>query len=234
MKAIRKGTVTRYFVMLTKFMMTLTIIECGIIIAAVHNQPGVGLTFIGIGFMIFVSLLLEVENASREITFYIDMDGCLAQWKEASEIELLGSEHYRNLTPEYVLMQTATLLLRNGNNVIFLTKVMNEKAIEGKKWWLRYWGLDMFPVIFVPYDRSKSEYIKNRKGIKVLLDDYSKNLREWEKAGKDYVSVKFRNRINGTHGTWEDKPTVFYCQTAENICRLLIAAGLNRRYAYFS
>ena len=36
----------------------------------------------------------------------------------------------------------------------------------------------------------------------ILVDDFSKNLREWVDTGDNFIGIKFMNGINGTKGTW--------------------------------
>ena len=55
----------------------------------------------------------------------------------------------------------------------------------------------------MPYGVPKLDYIILREDTtNILIDDFSKNLHEWEK-GKNNIGIKYYNGINGNHGTWK-------------------------------
>lgn len=135
-----------------------------------------------------------------ESVIYIDMDGVLAKWNTAASIE----DTYQ---PGYFLMREAEasikallqLLQYKGYNVCLLTAAYEEGTAKADK---RQWTFKNninVPICFVPYGKNKANYVdKSMKNI--LIDDFTKNLREWESAGN--IGIKFYNGINGTHGTW--------------------------------
>ena len=53
-------------------------------------------------------------------------------------------------------------------------------------------GLQGIPAVFVPYGEPKTAYVQTKDAI--LVDDYSKNLHEWEKSGRE--GIKFFNGFN--------------------------------------
>ena len=58
--------------------------------------------------------------------------------------------------------------------------------------------------IFVPYGRNKKEFVtKEIGGSAFLVDDFTKNLKEFEDGEDGFYGIKFLNGINGKKGTWD-------------------------------
>ncbi len=125
---------------------------------------------------------------------FIDMDGVLARWNEfASEEETHEKGYFINRDTELSAVTLARMLKDAGENVSILSSVyQDEHSINEKTEWLERNGLGDLPRIFVPYGEAKNDYIPD--GNNILIDDYSRNLRSWEKAG--YTAIKFMNGIN--------------------------------------
>ena len=73
---------------------------------------------------------------------------------------------------------------------------------EEKKQWLIENGLGGVNAIFTPCGSCKADYVTT-SGLNILIDDYSKNLFEWENYGKNFLGIKFDNGINGKNGKWK-------------------------------
>ncbi len=133
---------------------------------------------------------------------YIDMDGCLARWNQnASVQETHAPGYFLSREPENVLFSLVQRLVNSSYEITVLSSVYPDgTAALDKERWLRAQGLSNIPRIFVPYGKDKHLYVK-KDPSNILIDDYSENLRSWEKAG--YRGIKFYNGINGTHGTWK-------------------------------
>ena len=105
-------------------------------------------------------------------------------------------------------------------------KFINEEAKRGKLNWIKKVGLDSIPVTFIPYGADKSEYLPRERWTRnILLDDYTQNLREWQRSGN--IGVKYLNGINGTNGTWKGMvvdPSAISATTAEDC---LCVAGMD-------
>ena len=76
-------------------------------------------------------------------------------------------------------------------------------ALKEKQEWLKQYlpWVDAGHCLFMPCGESKAEYVP--EGIRItdyLLDDYTKNLREWAAAGG--TGIKLLNGINNTQNTW--------------------------------
>lgn len=137
---------------------------------------------------------------------FIDMDGTLAVWKPATPEELT-QPHYFAMLPVNGNVVKALRLLRDEHDdqdveIYILSAVLPEtKAEEDKKVWLSKHCpyIDSDHQIFVPYGENKAEYVKQMLGVDMkacyLLDDYSKNVKEWAAAGG--IPVKLFNGING-------------------------------------
>ncbi len=128
-------------------------------------------------------------------TIYVDMDGVLARWNEkASEEETHEKGYFLNREAENAAIGLVRKLVNNGFDVRILSSVyLDEHSKAEKREWLDIHGLNDIPAIFVPYGENKDEHIAV-EGIPVLIDDYSKNLKSWEKKG--FTAIKFMNGIN--------------------------------------
>ena len=124
---------------------------------------------------------------------HVDMDGVLAKWnEEASEEDIHMLGYFYNLELERSIRDTVLILASAGYDVEILTAAFKE-AIQDKIGWLEKVGLGHLKVVIVPYGEKKTDYIEpGRKHI--LIDDYSKNLQEWEQQGN--IAIKFFNGIN--------------------------------------
>jgi 5'(3')-deoxyribonucleotidase len=132
---------------------------------------------------------------------FIDMDGVVAKWNTNASIEdTYKPGYFLHRESEEKVVRLIQLLTENEYRIRILSAAYEEGTARAdkNKWLLKH--AVSAPAIFVPYGRNKSDYIdRNEKSI--LIDDFSKNLREWETAGN--TGIKFYNGINGTKGTWD-------------------------------
>lgn len=159
-----------------------------------------------------------------EFTLYVDMDGVMAKFRQVENIEeTYEAEFFKNLDPEVVVLEMLDHLSYRGVNIKVLTAVyMNGAAPDAKRYWLRKYNVP-YEVIMVPYGERKKDYIKTR-GLNILLDDYSKNLHEWEDLSDPtckYIGIKFLNGINGNNRTWNGY-SVDCRQSAEKMARTIL------------
>ena len=135
-----------------------------------------------------------IKEMKNETTIYVDMDGVLAKWEEVSEEETHLEGYFASRKPEINIINLVKRLKAEGFDVRILSAVYSDNhSAKDKEAWLSYNGLSDFEKIFVPYGEEKTSYIK-KKSLNVLIDDFGKNLNQWEKAG--YLPVKFMNQIN--------------------------------------
>ena len=137
---------------------------------------------------------------------FIDMDGVVATWENASLEEMTSPGFFASRKPDEKVCEMVHLLLekQDSENIevfilsSYLLPISKEEKIE---WNEKYTGIPLERQIYVPYGESKTKALETIGGIRpndVLLDDFSDNLREWQG-----VAVKLYNGINGTKGTWD-------------------------------
>lgn len=139
---------------------------------------------------------------------FIDMDGTLAVWKQATCFEdLLQPGYFRDLPPYQTVLDAVKILCTTKPelDVYALSAYIpeNQYAVSEKNAWLDAYlpEIDSEHRIFVACGSSKARAAANRLKTPcignsfVLLDDYSVNLHEW-KANLGSC-IKLRNGING-------------------------------------
>lgn len=135
---------------------------------------------------------------------YVDMDGTLCRFHDADHryIENMWTQgFYKGLEPFKNLVAGLRLFMKDHPDidVYVLSAVLDTEPpfVEAeKREWLHIY-LPEIPdhnMIFVPAGADKSAYVGTASENDVLLDDYNKNLREWQEAGG--TAVKFVNDVN--------------------------------------
>lgn len=134
---------------------------------------------------------------------FFDLDGVLATWQNAA-IEDVAKPGYFSSLPSNrnVVLAFKRLEQRTDIDLYILSSVFSDDhSREDKKIWVKnQLGLSEGRQIYAPYGTEKEDALKDIGGIKktdVLIDDFSRNLRNW--SG---IPIKLYNGINGTHGTW--------------------------------
>lgn len=158
---------------------------------------------------------------------FVDMDGTLAEWRnidvniecleqaDAASIEeymnqiLYLPNYFSSLSPhEEVVNAVKSLVREKAFDVYVLSCVLPDKdgvsPSDQKHQWLNKFlpEVDMEHRIFVPNGEDKKLHLPG--GIKqgdILLDDYTKNLLQWEESGIG-TGVKVLNYVNSTKGKW--------------------------------
>lgn len=162
---------------------------------------------------------------NKDFNLYVDMDGVMARWKEVKSLEeTFEADFFKNLDPEEVVLEMLSLLHFKGVRIIVLTAVYtNCEAPDAKRYWLKQNNVCCDEVIMVPYGERKKDYIKT-SGLNILLDDYSKNLHEWEDLSDPsckFIGIKFLNGINGNYRTWKGY-SVDCRQSAEKMAKTIL------------
>lgn len=145
-------------------------------------------------------------NEQRQRLF-VDMDGTLAVFKPVDEMETLYEKGYfLNLTPQENVVEAIREIATNHSeievNILSAYLTDSKYALQEKnEWFDRHLPeIDSDHRIFVPCGTDKKEGI--REGIRsndFLLDDYTKNLNEWQPPAR---GIKLLNGINHTRGSW--------------------------------
>ncbi len=138
---------------------------------------------------------------------FVDMDGTLAVFRHVDELETLYEKGYfLNLEPQKNVLAAIRELAVNHPeievNILSAYLTDSQYALQEKNKWLdRYLPeINRDHRVFVPCGTDKKEGI--RGGIRendILLDDYTKNLNEWQPPAK---GIKLLNGINHSRGTW--------------------------------
>ncbi|MFR7531227.1 MAG: 5' nucleotidase, NT5C type [Lachnospira eligens] len=138
---------------------------------------------------------------------FVDMDGTLAEFKTVDTLETLyEKDYFINLNPnENVLGAIKQLIADNDFDVYILSAYLTDSryALEEKNAWLDKYlpELPQEKRLFVPCGTDKSVAVPGLiRPDDYLLDDYTKNLSEWEPPAK---GIKLINGINHTNGTWQ-------------------------------
>ena len=144
-----------------------------------------------------------------KVVFLFDLDGTVAKWNcDASVEDTFAPGYFRNREPETKLIKAINKLAKDPevlcNDIRALTSVYPiQYCKDDKKTWLKENELGDFAVEFIDYGQPKSDYIiDNENQVSILLDDFTKNLKDWE-TNDNCFGIKFLNGINSTKGTWE-------------------------------
>lgn len=138
---------------------------------------------------------------------FVDMDGTLAEFKTVDTLETLyEKDYFINLKPnENVLGAIKQLIADNDIDVYILSAYLTDSryALEEKNAWLDKYlpELPQEKRLFVPCGTDKSVAVPGLiRPDDYLLDEYTKNLSEWEPPAR---GIKLINGINHTNGTWQ-------------------------------
>ena len=138
---------------------------------------------------------------------FVDMDGTLAEFKTVDTLETLyEKDYFLHLKPnENVLGAIKQLIADNDIDVYILSAYLTDSryALEEKNAWLDKYlpELPQEKRLFVPCGTDKSVAVPGLiRPDDYLLDDYTKNLSEWEPPAR---GIKLINGINHTNGTWQ-------------------------------
>lgn len=143
---------------------------------------------------------------------FVDMDGTLAMFHHVDTLETLYEKGYfLNLEPHQNVIDAVKQVFQNEPDisVYILSAVLADSATarDEKNLWLDKYlpEIDAAHRLFPPCGVDKASYLIANYGIRidkedVLLDDYTKNLLNWELIGGR--GLKLLNGINDTRGTW--------------------------------
>lgn len=121
---------------------------------------------------------------------FLDLDGTLARFNVKNALKRFATEKgfFENLKP-YVNINKINEMAKGGN-VYIISASPNEQADQDKMKWIakHLFNIPSQNIVICRVGENKAEIIKNKLGITinqttVLLDDYTKNLVEWESAG---------------------------------------------------
>lgn len=120
---------------------------------------------------------------TKKINIYCDMDGVLADFNaQENAVERFANEKgfFQKLAPLPNNVNALRVLNQLKNvRVFILSASPNRHADNDKKVWLKKYlpELESDQIIIMRCGKKKVKYMKTADGV--LLDDYSKNLKEW-------------------------------------------------------
>lgn len=160
---------------------------------------------------------LDIEYhylSEHKTRIFFDMDGTLAEFKKASKIEeLFEKGYFANLKPLNNIVETVKLLNQSPDfDVYILSSVLKDSkyARAEKTNWLKEHlpELNEDQIIYSECGSNKTNFVPG--GINptdILLDDYTVNLLDWQKAGGR--PIKVINGINDTLHVWQQDKIVY-------------------------
>lgn len=145
---------------------------------------------------------------------YVDMDGVLAKWEDASYRDVSSEGFFLSRKPESNLIEAIRLIYESDVDIYILSSVLgNEFALREKKAWLRLW-LPECNWHFIPYGSVKKPVRSEKVGY--LLDDYTRNLVHWSGVG-----IKFCTGCNDSRGSW-DGHRIYATDTASKMAEKIL------------
>lgn len=158
---------------------------------------------------------------------FIDSDGTLFCWRnDVSLDEIVKPGYFKNLgIYENVVNGIAEFKEKNPEIEIYIaTHVLNYPHIVIDKKQSFQENIPFIKpnhIIYIPYGISKAEYIGNIDKNCYLLDDYPKNLKNWEDSGGK--AIKMVNDTNSIPDNEDyihyDCPSWMICMNLENIIK---------------
>lgn len=139
---------------------------------------------------------------------FIDMDGTLAKmFQKENYLEAMYEKgFFLNLKP-YAWVKQLNKFCKDREDVYILSACIDNEYCEKEKMaWLKTYlpNIPLDHYIFTKVGENKAEKVdelfEREKGYRILVDDYGKNLYDWQMQGFHFVGVKFLNGINNKKG----------------------------------
>lgn len=140
---------------------------------------------------------------------FLDMDGTLANFNVKNALQRFETEKgfFANLKAYKGIEEIDKLILQN--NFYIISASPNSDADKDKMIWLEKYlpNLKKEHILFCRLGENKADFIENKLKIKIdnnciLLDDYTKNLTEWEKVGGKGIK-RLTSIANNKSGKWK-------------------------------
>lgn len=143
-------------------------------------------------------------DKNDQINIYIDMDGVQAVYGFGDSLEEMAAPGYFRERPAQQNMVETVQRLQDDDryHVVVLSSVFSDRhSAKDKTEWLKAQGLGEVETCFVPCGMRKGDFVE-KDGVNILVDDFSRNLFEWESMGRNFHGIKFLNEKNGSRGSW--------------------------------
>ena len=169
---------------------------------------------------------------SNKIRLFVDMDGTLATFTPVSKMETLYEEGYfKKLSPISNMVNAIKNIVNSKDIDVYILSACLDSPFAKKE--KNEWLDEYLPMIskdhriFCEYGKEKTTFISNHVDSDVLLDDYTKNLNEWNGVG-----IKILNGINDTNRSWKGERISSACEPnilAYTIKNTILKAITSRR-----
>lgn len=146
------------------------------------------------------------HQKSEKPSVYFDIDGTLGKWypdrRGMSPEELLdpANHYFRNIEKNDMMINLAQYLSEQGVDVCIMSASYKDMIRDKWEWVQEH--LPFIPeenICFSPVGADKSEFVKGNADISILIDDYNKNLEQWQG-----IAVKALNGINSHQEKFEE------------------------------
>lgn len=144
------------------------------------------------------------------VRLFVDMDGTLNGFRSIRDPEEMYAKGFFSSAKPYMsVIRAIQWIIENKEDcvdVFILSACPSESlyAETEKNWWLDEYlpEIEQNKRIYTVCGKNKAEQLGFELGeFDLLLDDYSVNLHEWERAGG--CGIKLMTGINGNNGTWK-------------------------------
>lgn len=154
---------------------------------------------------------------------FLDLDGTLARFNVKNALQRFDNEigFFANLLA-YKGIEEINEMAKAGN-VYVISASPNEQADSDKMKWIEKYlpALQITNIVLCRLGENKAQVIKSQLNINIdsetyLLDDYTKNLTEWESAGG--VGIKRLTSVaDNSRGLWKGLTLKDLCKLAEMV-----------------
>lgn len=154
---------------------------------------------------------------------FLDLDGTLARFNVRNALQRFDNEigFFANLLA-YKGIEEINEMAKAGN-VYVISASPNEQADSDKMKWIEKYlpALQITNIVLCRLGENKAQVIKSQLNINIdsetyLLDDYTKNLTEWESAGG--VGIKRLTSVaDNSRGLWKGLTLKDLCKLAEMV-----------------
>lgn len=132
---------------------------------------------------------------------FFDMDGTLAKFNDDKHLPIMHEKGvFRNLKPYALAEYVNTLASKQDNIYILSACVLSPYCRTEKIEWCKQYlpNIPLDHIILVDVGTNKAQAVDNIVGNEqaLLVDDYSRNIYEWENHKNSYKAIKFCNGHN--------------------------------------
>ncbi len=173
----------------------------------------------------------------KTINLFVDMDGTLAKfYYKKNCLEKMYEQGYFENLPLYAIAKKIDRLAKEDTcvQIFVLSACIKSDYCESEKiaWLLKCMpNINPKNFIFTKVGESKVKKVLETvdnvdNTINLLLDDYTKNLEDWEKH-ENFIGLKFINGLNDTTKSWKGIKIKSYKQLLELLKKLAMYGKIN-------